>query len=123
MNKTMLRLGFCVALALVGTTASAGCYHVYNGRGQLVDRDANPPVNMSRHLRNTVPAKYGRGSTMVFEAPMGTPCGSFSATRAGRQARSVRDTDALLDNLARLNADPRGLYSGRTDRWLADMDF
>ena len=123
MNKTLLRLGLCMALALVGTTASAACYHVYNGRGKLVERAANPPVNMSRHLRQTVPKKYGRGATMVFESPTGTPCGSFATTRSGKQAHAVQDTEALLDNLMRLNADPRGMYSGRTDRWLADVQF
>ena len=113
MNRTLLRLGLCMTLALVGTTASAGCYHVYNSRGQLIERDANPPVNMSKHLRHTVPAKYGRGATMVFEAPLATPCGSFAATSTSRKARSIQDTEALLDNLVRMNANPRGLYSDR----------
>ena len=31
--------------------------------------------------------------------------------------------EAILDNLARLNTDPRGRMGGRNDRWLADVKF
>ena len=41
MYKKLLRLGICTALFLAGTAASAGCYNVYDGRGRLVERDAN----------------------------------------------------------------------------------
>lgn len=123
MYKKMLRLNLCAALFLAATTASAGCYNVYNGRGKLVERDANPPVNMSKHLRHTVPAKYGRGATMVFEAPVGSACDGFSASRKGKSSSTLQDTDALLDNLARLHTDPRGQTKYRTDQWLADVEF
>lgn len=124
MYKKMLRLSLCTALFLAGTAASAGCYNVYNGRGKLVERDANPPVNMSKHLRHTVPTKYGRGSTMVFEAPEGSSCEGFSTVRKGKKGgTTVQDTDALLDNLARLHTDPRGQIQYRTDQWLADVEF
>lgn len=79
---------------------------------------------MSLHLRQTVPVKYGRGATMVFEALAGTACTDFSTLRTARRSRSIQDNDAfILDNLARLNTDPRGRLGGRDDRWLADVKF
>ena len=123
MYKKLLRLGICTALFLAGTAASAGCYNVYDGRGRLVERDANPLVNMSKHLRHTVPAKYGRGATMVFEAPVGSDCDGFAVQRSTKGQRTIQDTDAVLENLARQHSDSRGQLRGRTDRWLADVDF
>ena len=122
MNKTLIRLGVSMAVAMAGTTASAACYHVYNGRGQLVERSSRPPIDMSQHLRQTVPVKYGRGATMVFEAPVGMNCSGFSTVRS-RRSHSIQDTEAILDNVVRLNTDPRGLPGGRDDRWLADVRF
>ena len=119
MYKKLLRLGICTALFLAGTAASAGCYSVYDGRGRLVERDANPLVNMSKHLRYTVPTKYGRGATMVFEAPVGSSCDGFTVKRSTKGQRTIQDTDALLDNLARQHAESMG----RTDQWLADVKF
>ena len=121
MYKKLLRLGICTALFLAGTAASAGCYNVYDGRGRLVERDANPLVNMSKHLRHTVPAKYGRGATMVFEAPVGSSCDGFTVRRSTKGQRTIQDTDALLDNLARQHAESIG--GGRTAQWLADVKF
>ena len=77
MRKNLIRAGIGMIVAMSATAASAACYHVYNGRGQLVERSPGPPVNMSLHLRQTVPVKYGRGATMVFEAPAGTSCTDF----------------------------------------------
>ena len=88
-----------------------------------MERSPGPPVNMSLHLRQTVPVKYGRGATMVFEAPAGTACTDFSTLRTARRSRSIQDNEAILDNLARLNTDPRGRLGGRDDRWLADVKF
>ncbi len=122
MNKTLIRLGVSMVMAMAGTAASAACYHVYNGKGQLVERGSRPPINMGQHLRQTVPVKYGRGASMVFEAPEGTSCADFSVARS-RRSHSIQDTEAILDNLVRLNADPRGLPGGRGDRWLADVRF
>lgn len=123
MYKKLLRLGICAALALAGTGAMAACYNVYNSRGQLVERDANPPVNMSKHLRYTVPAKYGKGATMVFEAPVGSSCDGFTVKRAA-QSRTTQNTDELLDNLARQYdwSRPSNQYR-RSDGWIADVEF
>ena len=76
---------------------------------------------MSKHLRHTVPAKYGRGATMVFEAPVGSSCDGFTVKRSTKGQRTIQDTDALLDNLARQHAESIG--GGRTDQWLADVKF
>ena len=123
MHKNLIRAGVGMIVAMSATAATAACYHVYNGRGQLVERSPGPPVNMSLHLRQTVPVKYGRGATMVFEAPAGTACTDFSTLRTARRSRSIQDNGAILDNLARLNTDPRGRLGGRDDRWLADVKF
>ena len=123
MYKKLLRLGICTALAFAGTSAMAACYNVYNSRGQLVERDANPPVNMSKHLRHTVPAKYGRGATMVFEAPVGSRCDGFTVKRQAKD-RTTQNTDELLDNLAQQYdwSRPSNQYR-RADGWIADVEF
>ena len=90
---------------------------------QLVERDANPPVNMSKHLRHTVPAKYGRGATMVFEAPVGSSCDGFTVKRQAKD-RTTQNTDELLDNLAQQYdwSRPSNQYR-RADGWIADVEF
>lgn len=123
MNQTLLRTAVCSALLLACSVASASCYTVYNRRGKLVYRNADTPVNMSRHLRHTVPKKYGNGATMVFEAPLGTSCTQISNLRRKSKTRVVEDTDAVLENLARINAGPTSQLRGRTDQWLADVEF
>ncbi|MDO5653168.1 MAG: hypothetical protein Q4G39_03590 [Brachymonas sp.] len=122
MNKNLIRIGICAALALAGTTASAGCYSIYNSKGRLVARNPNPPVDMSKHLRHTVPAKYGRGSAMVFEAPVGTSCSDYSAAQTNRRTRTTQDTSEILDNLARQHAG-FGQVKWRSDGWIADVEF
>ena len=55
------------ASALFSTTASAACYLVYAPDGQIVYRDAEPPVDMSRPLHQTVPSVMP-GARLVFSA-------------------------------------------------------
>ncbi len=121
MHKNILRASVCAALVLAAaTSASAACYAVYNRKGQLVQQTALPPVDMSYQLHRTVPGKFGRGSVVVFEAPLGGTCYDFFAKQDKRKGKTIQDTTAILDNLARLHTDPRGQI-GRTDQWLADV--
>jgi hypothetical protein len=53
----------CALLATGG--ASATCYAVYSNN-QLVYQSFERPVDMSRPLSETVPARFGRGASMVF---------------------------------------------------------
>jgi hypothetical protein len=55
-----------IAALLVAAGAQASCYTVMNAKGDTVSESPNPPVDMSRQLHETVPAKYGPGATMVF---------------------------------------------------------
>lgn len=62
MNKRMI----LIAVGLLLTQgALAMCYEVYSGE-RLVYRSTQTPVDMSRPLRETVPAAFGRGSTLMF---------------------------------------------------------
>lgn len=123
MKHILLRTTVCGALLLACSVASASCYSVYNRKGKLLYRDYMTPVDMSTHLRRSVPKKYGRGATMVFEAPLGTSCTKISNLRKKSKYRTVKDTDAVLENLARIHTNPRGRLQGRDDHWLADVDF
>lgn len=51
---------------LLATAAQAACYTVLDARGVVVSQTSTPPVDMSRPLHQTVPARYGRGAHMVF---------------------------------------------------------
>ncbi len=54
----------CV-LALAGTQALA-CYTVYDRAGRVVYNEETPPVDMSRPLHETLPARFP-GAHMVFD--------------------------------------------------------
>lgn len=123
MNQTLLRTAVCGALLLACSAASAACYSVYSRGGKLLYRNAETPVDMGRHLRHSVPKKYGRGATMVFEAPLGSSCTEISNLRRKSRYRKVEDVDAVLANLAEQNLGARGRMRGRSDQWLADVDF
>jgi hypothetical protein len=69
-----------ICLALLGTSsayqAHAACYTVY-GHGAIVYRSTSLPVDLSQELSETVPAKFGPGSSMVTVADE-TGCTSVS---------------------------------------------
>jgi hypothetical protein len=52
---------------LLSQHALATCYAVYSG-DRLVYRSVASPVDLSRPLHETVPARFGRGATMMFTA-------------------------------------------------------
>lgn len=54
-----------VAASLFSTAASANCYVVYGPGDEIVYRDAEPPVDLSRPLHQTVPQALP-GGRLVF---------------------------------------------------------
>ncbi len=54
-----------LALAGVHQAAQAACYIVYGADRQVIYRAQTPPVDMSRHLHETLP-EVAPGGTMVF---------------------------------------------------------
>ena len=63
-----MRLPLMICLALLGATsvlpARAACYTVYAGSG-IVYRSTTPPVDLSRPYSETLPARFGRSTSMV----------------------------------------------------------
>jgi hypothetical protein len=61
-----LRIGFVLAATLLfAKGASALCFEAYAG-DRLVYRSTEAPVDLSRPLHETVPARFGAGSTLLF---------------------------------------------------------
>ena len=58
--------------ALLSPSAFAACYVVYGPDQQVIYRASEPPVDLSRHLHETLPL-IAPGSHMVF-SPDGTGC-------------------------------------------------
>ena len=59
--------------ALCACWASAACYSVRDAQQKLVYQAQETPVDLSRRLGDTVPARFGRGATMLVDA-VGTDC-------------------------------------------------
>ena len=47
-------------------SAHAGCYSVYNPAGHLVYQSSEAPVDTRVDYHQTVPQRFGRGSTLVY---------------------------------------------------------
>jgi len=46
--------------------AHAGCYSVYNPAGSLVYQSSEAPVDTRLEYHQTVPQRFGQGSTLVY---------------------------------------------------------
>jgi hypothetical protein len=77
MDKRMILIA---AGLLLTRGALAMCFEVYSGE-RLVYRSTETPVDMSRPLRETVPAAFGGGSTLLF-FPETEGCTSQDARRS-----------------------------------------
>ena len=62
LSKPLLMSFLAVAAAL----PAHACYSVYDGAGRVVYRSAQPPVDMSRPLHDTLPQRFP-GGHMVFD--------------------------------------------------------
>jgi len=54
-----------LCVGLVAHSASAACYVVYNAEKEIIYRAQTPPVDMSRHLHETLP-QVAPGGILVF---------------------------------------------------------
>ena len=63
-----MRLPLMIGLTLLGAAsalqARAACYTVYVGNG-IVYRSTTTPVDLSRPYSETLPARFGRGASMI----------------------------------------------------------
>lgn len=89
MNLTMKMALALLASASLSTAASAACYVVYAPDGQIVYRDAEPPVDLSRPLHQTVPSVLP-GARLVF-SPDSYGCESPVNRLAQGQAAGAAD--------------------------------
>ncbi|MGE5115607.1 MAG: hypothetical protein ACM3N6_03840 [Betaproteobacteria bacterium] len=76
---------------LLARGALAMCYEVYSG-DRLVYRSVQPPVDLSRPLHESVPERFGRGSTLQFFAD-DSNCGIAGAA-VGRSGPLLTNRDA-----------------------------
>ncbi|MDD2610679.1 MAG: hypothetical protein PHX60_13520 [Giesbergeria sp.] len=66
------RLALSTLLAIAAITAlpaqaqDVTCYTVRDSTGKIIDQAADPPVDLSKRISETVPQKYGAGSTMMI---------------------------------------------------------
>jgi hypothetical protein len=75
----MIKHSILIALGLLlSQQALAACYAVYSG-DRLVYRSVASPVDLSRPLHETVPARFGRGATMTF-VPSSEGCTTVDVT-------------------------------------------
>ena len=82
-------LGTFVAVASVNAMA---CYTVSDGYGRVIYNGADAPVDMSRQLHETMPARFPAGSHMVFDNE--TSCASINLT----PTRTLRSSLAPLNS-------------------------
>ncbi|HEX7385177.1 MAG TPA: hypothetical protein VF291_12755 [Burkholderiaceae bacterium] len=96
------RLMLIAAGLLLGRGAFAMCYEVYTG-DHLVYRSVQPPVDLSLPLHESVPARFGPGSTLQFFTD-DSNCGIAGA--------AVGRTGPLLTNRDAARAAERGGLPG-----------
>lgn len=94
MPRDLKTWGLLVSGLLFGALAQAACYTVMDARGTVLSQTSTPPVDMSRPLHQTVPARYGKGAHMVFgvaDETCGPPADQwFDTASAQRQARPAK---------------------------------
>lgn len=64
--------------AIYACCSNAACYSVLNGQQKLVYRSQETPVDLSLHIGDTVPVRFGQGATMLIDA-IGTDCAPVNA--------------------------------------------
>jgi hypothetical protein len=97
-------IALALGLSCAGLDAQAACYTVYAGTASVY-RSTTPPVDLSLAYSETVPAKFGRGASMVTSidetgcsqvvlsaAPV--PEGISAATPSARRARALASSAA-----------------------------
>ena len=85
------------AACVVSVGASAACYTVFESSGKVVYQSEKSPVNLVYPLHETVPARFGPGTTLAFTSEFG----SCPPVGEGIEPVKVRGDDVLstLSNL------------------------
>jgi hypothetical protein len=84
-------------LAVACAQAFAGCYTVYDSSNRIMFQSEKPPVDMSRPLHETVPARFPGGS-MVFDTD--GICPVVSSVALGNGGMVTRTSSPLLTDAA-----------------------
>jgi hypothetical protein len=88
----------CLLLcSLLGSASmqAAACYTVYDPSERVVYHESVPPVDMSRPLHETLPARFP-GGHMIFDTD--TDCAHIIVTATGTQSyRLLTDQQTALD--------------------------
>jgi hypothetical protein len=87
--KTILLL----PLGLASLQAFATCYTVYDSANRVVYQSEKSPVDMSRPLHETLPARFP-GASMVFDDSR--ECSVISSVALGNGGQTVRTASPLL---------------------------
>jgi hypothetical protein len=95
--------------------ALAMCYEVYSGKDRLVYRSTQPPVDLSQPLHETVPTRFGAGSTMMFFQAEGS-CPSEDT----RKSAPVLTEEDVGKAFGRSRGPARNLDRYFTDREIGD---
>lgn len=82
----IIRWALCPLLAL-GAAQALACYTVYDEANRLVYQSQTPPVDMSRPLHETLPARFP-GGHMIFDAAAECPVINSVAQGAGGRTSS-----------------------------------
>lgn len=90
-----MRLNHFVLCSLLGlaTAPALACYTVYDPSDRVVYQSQTPPVDMSRPLHETLPARFP-GGHMVFSA--GGECAVINSVATGRGGLTLSSTSPLL---------------------------
>jgi hypothetical protein len=92
--KHLKCLLLCALLGSASMQATA-CYTVYDPSDRVVYHESVPPVDMSRPLHETLPARFP-GGHMIFDT--GTDCAHIVVTATGTQSyRLLTDQQTALD--------------------------
>lgn len=86
------RFAFLIPLAFASHVALA-CYTVYDPSGRVVYQSEQPPVDMSRPLHETIPARFP-GGQLVFDGA--SECTVINSVAVGRGGTVMASTSPLL---------------------------
>src|SRR5690349_15646353 len=91
----MRRWKTTLLLPLLGLASlpAFACYTVYDSSNRVVYQSTQPPVDMSRPLHETLPARFPGGS-MVFDDSR--ECSVINSVALGNGGQSVRTSSPLL---------------------------
>jgi hypothetical protein len=93
-GRADMKIAQSLLAAVLGLAAPYGwaCYTVYDAAGHLVYNDPSPPVDMSRPLHDTLPARFP-GGHMVFdlEAACSEVQSSFAPVASAGSAALLTD--------------------------------